>query len=345
MDLAREQNSRGWSVSLGLMSRPAQATEEADLWHARKRVLREHGVEVLTLSDSTRDVAKAALTLSRWHKNFDIVHSHLLAGVLASRLSYPRAIPLVWTLHATRMGFPNRLIWATQCFVDEYVGCSSAVSQAFQPSIRRPIRTIENGIRLSDFAALESPSFSKPRPFIFITVGALRESKNHLRLVRAAAIARRRLATLGKFMELRVVGEGVQRAAIERAIQELGVEDVVTLCGAKTDIAGLFAESDCFVMSSDVEGLPLALLEALATGLPCVVTPFAFARDQLTHGAEALIASGFTAEALADAMVEVAVNPGEAELLSEGARRAAGRYGIERCSQAYAELYGRLLEA
>jgi glycosyltransferase involved in cell wall biosynthesis len=100
-------------------------------------------------------------------------------------------------------------------------------------------------------------------------VGALWEVKNHLFLVEvAAAVARQEPRT-----HLLLVGDGPFRPQIERQIAEVGLEGKATLAGLRPDVPRLMRGAmDVFLFPSLYEGLPLALLEAQAAGLPCVIS-------------------------------------------------------------------------
>ena len=71
---------------------------------------------------------------------------------------------------------------------------------------------------------------------------------------------------------LRIVGDGVQRPALETLSQELGLTDVVDFAGWSDDVAGALRRARVFVLLSEAEGLPIAMLEAMSSGLPAVVT-------------------------------------------------------------------------
>lgn len=71
---------------------------------------------------------------------------------------------------------------------------------------------------------------------------------------------------------LRIYGEGPMRSDLQRMVYALGLSDGVALCGRTSDVPAVLADAKGFLMSSDYEGMPNALMEAMAVGLPCVVT-------------------------------------------------------------------------
>ncbi len=88
---------------------------------------------------------------------------------------------------------------------------------------------------------------------------------------------------------LRLVGKGVCGAQMERIVAELGIQDSVELLGLRTDIVDLLQQSWGFVMPSRWEGMPNALLEAMACGLPCVATRVSGSEDIIADGVNGLL--------------------------------------------------------
>lgn len=129
----------------------------------------------------------------------------------------------------------------------------------------------------------------------FLGVGRLAPQKNFELLVDAFA----RIAEPDD--RLTIVGEGPQRAAITRRAQALGVADRVHLPGHLTNAETWFAESDAYVLSSNFEGVPAVIVEALAAGLPVVATDCCTAMPSLMEGAGRLVPVG-DADALSQAM-------------------------------------------
>lgn len=114
----------------------------------------------------------------------------------------------------------------------------------------------------------------------FVTVGRLSSEKNHARLIRAFA----QLHLQRSDTRLVIVGDGPLRTHLEGLIRELGIEDSVTLAGHQKNPYAIMAAADCFVLSSDYEGQPMVLLEALILELPVVTVAFGSARDALPEG-------------------------------------------------------------
>jgi CDP-glycerol glycerophosphotransferase (TagB/SpsB family)/glycosyltransferase involved in cell wall biosynthesis len=130
----------------------------------------------------------------------------------------------------------------------------------------------------------------------FVTVGRLSPEKNHARMIGAFAVVHAEHPAT----RLVIVGSGPLRAELERLIERLGLRDAVWLVGHQSNPHAVMARADCFVLSSDYEGQPMVLLEALIVGLPVVTVAFGSARDALPAGVGLVVPS--TVESLAEGM-------------------------------------------
>lgn len=137
----------------------------------------------------------------------------------------------------------------------------------------------------------------------FVTVGRLSPEKNHARLLRAFALVHARDSQT----RLLIIGSGPLRERLEALVEQLGLTDSVRLLGHQSNPYAVMAHCDCFVLSSDYEGQPMVLLEALVLQLPVVTVAFGSVRDTLPEGAGLVVPP--EVESLADGM---------AAFLSEG---------------------------
>lgn len=155
----------------------------------------------------------------------------------------------------------------------------------------------------------------EPTARLVTFVGRLDRSKDPQLLLGAFNIA---LASVPD-AHLVLVGDGILRPEVEARIAELGLARKVTLAGARQAgwIARLHRAADLFALSSLYEGMPIALLEALATGLPVASTRVGEVARVVVDGSTGRIASARTAEALADAIV------GALAIAGDGQRRAS----------------------
>lgn len=148
---------------------------------------------------------------------------------------------------------------------------------------------------------LANPRRDRPRPSAasrhFVSVGRLVPQKNYALLLDAFA----HCSLPGD--RLTIAGDGPERARLEARIQRLGLADRVALPGHVDQVAQLLAQADVFVLSSDYEGVPAVILEALAAGLPIAATDCCASMGWLLqHGDFGVTAAPRDANALALAM-------------------------------------------
>ena len=153
-----------------------------------------------------------------------------------------------------------------------------------------------------------------------VTVGKLRAQKNQALLIRAFS---RIAGEIGD--NLLLYGAGELENELRGLIESLHLSERVKLMGLSTDVANDIKDAKCFVMSSDYEGLPNALLEAMALGLPCVSTDCEGGGPamMIENGVNGLLVPMRDEKALADAMLCMLRNPEEAERMGRAARETA----------------------
>jgi glycosyltransferase involved in cell wall biosynthesis len=222
-----------------------------------------------------------------------------------------------------------------------------AIGHAVAASLRRrygvrAAPTIPNGIPVRDYAPDEAARREVRAALgidvgapVFLAVGRLMAQKNHAGLLRAFASARLR----ERGARLLVAGEGELRDELLGLARALGVDERVRFLGARPDVPRLLAAADAFVLASEWEGNPLAVLEAMAAGRAVVATAVGCV-PELVSERTGLLAPPGDERALEEALHAVARDPGAArELGREGARVARERFDVAVMARGYAELY------
>lgn len=192
------------------------------------------------------------------------------------------------------------------------------------PESRCPL--IENGVDTRQFSRRVQPAEARrrlglppARPLIG-AVGRLSAEKGFDILIRAMGL----LARDGVDAGLVIAGDGDEGVRLERLIDELGLRDRVRLLGFRPDTVELFEAMDAFALSSLREGLPNALLEALAMEVPVVATRVAGVPRLIRHGENGLVVEPGSPEALAGALAGLLGDGGLRDRL-----RRAGREAVE----------------
>jgi glycosyltransferase involved in cell wall biosynthesis len=158
---------------------------------------------------------------------------------------------------------------------------AAMVARGAVPATR--IAVVPNGIDIARFRPdaqarhrLRAALGIAPGTRVVLNVGRLAAEKAQHRLIDAFAQARTGFAS-----HLLIAGEGSLRASLAAQIRTLGLGDNVALLGARDDVPALMNAADLFVLSSEFEGLPLVVGEALACGLPVIATDVAGVRALL----------------------------------------------------------------
>ena len=108
----------------------------------------------------------------------------------------------------------------------------------------------------------------KTQPSVIVTCGRLEPQKNHAMLIEAMKKVKEKVDNV----RLRIYGEGSLQAELEQQIDQMGLSASVFLMGKTDNVPDVLSNAEVFVLSSDFEGMPNALMEAIAMGLPCIST-------------------------------------------------------------------------
>lgn len=144
-----------------------------------------------------------------------------------------------------------------------------------------------------------------PEAPVLAVVGMFHPDKGIEFLLQALALIRPRAPAA----RLLVVGDGVERPALEALAHELGLGDVVRFLGVRSDVAALLAASDVYVHPSLSEALPTSVLEAMAVGVPVVATDVGGVSEIVAHGQTGLLVPAGRPDRLAEAMLQL-MDPG-----------------------------------
>jgi glycosyltransferase involved in cell wall biosynthesis len=211
---------------------------------------------------------------------------------------------------------------------------------------RENIVVIPNGLDLSRFplrpARSAGPIPVPPDAEIIGCVGRLSPEKGHSDLLLAAksVLRERPRATFV------LVGEGVQEPALRSQAAALGIADRVVFAGFRSDVAQVLAQADVFVLPSLAEGLPMALLEAMAVGVPVVATAVGDVPKVLRHGDTGLLVPPGEANKLAAAILNTLSHPQEAVSRVQSARALVEReYSASTMAARTEKLYLEALQA
>jgi L-malate glycosyltransferase len=237
----------------------------------------------------------------------DVVHCHNPTAAVTGAL--PARLAGVKTVVATRHSLvkpPYQLISELRFAVaSQWCDWIVAVCQSTRTNLlaapwarRGKIVHVPNGAPAADIDAVPHSKTG----FTLLHVGRLVPEKDQATLLRAVAIARRRIPDV----RLWIVGDGPLGASLGQLTAELGLTDCVTFFGEQNEVSPFLVAADLFVMSSTSEGLPISLLEAMSVGLPAVVTDIG-GMSEIAHLSEAVVSvTPADPQALANALFQAA---------------------------------------
>jgi glycosyltransferase involved in cell wall biosynthesis len=175
-----------------------------------------------------------------------------------------------------------------------------------------------------------------PTDVLFVCVAGLRAQKNPALLLEAF----HRGPASDPRAHLLFVGRGALQSELERQIGTLGLRERVHLLGLRWDVPEILNATDVFVLSSDYEGNPLSVMEAMAAGKPMVCTAVGGVPELVEDGECGLLVPPRDVKALADAMRYMLESPKARKSMGEAsARRAVERFDLKVMTEAYENLY------
>lgn len=321
--------------------------------------LRTQGVEVRCFpARSAAGILWKSFALGRFLRDRrpDLVHCHLpLAGVTGRLAGRWAEVPVIYTEHNLLERYhpwtrrANLWTWRLQRRV---LAVSGEVADSIHrhTSDRIPVEVVPNGIDVDAFepdpeAALEiRRRWGIPPTAPVVGQVAVFRRQKRLDLWLEAAAEIRRQHPDARFL---LVGDGPTRSEIETLAHRLGLDEALVLTGLHKDVAPLLGAMDVFLLSSDYEGLPLAILEAMAARRPVVATevggiPEAM-REERGEPAGVLVPPRRPAES-AEAVSQLLSDPRRRRKLGNRAYdRVAARFSLARMTAQLESVYRRAL--
>lgn len=233
------------------------------------------------------------IRLIHWFRKHrpEVVHTHLFTADTWGRLAalaarVPGIFATIHSINIWKTGVHRAVDWCLAKVSTKLVACAPQVERSLIEDGRispDKILTISNGIDLDRFEDIPPldlvDEFSAPRRAVTIAlIGRLHTLKGHLDLLQALVSLKRRSAQFHVFF----VGEGEHRDEIAARSRDLKLNECVTFTGLRSDIPSIMVAIDIVVMPSHWEGLPMTLLEAMASGRAIVATSVGGIPDVIT---------------------------------------------------------------
>jgi glycosyltransferase involved in cell wall biosynthesis len=338
---------------------PAVASFEFDSSGAMVSAFESEGIAVHRLRAAGDSPWVGWRRLDRLIADFepDLVHTHLAAaGVLGRLAARRRRVPrVVTTLHNLSDWEEKRispLRWLdrrTLSLADVVVTVSDAIRQAVarvSPGLCSRTVTVRNGVPIQTLqgarrereAARQALGYRRS-DFVVGTVARFDPRKGLDTLVEALAIA----APQRPELFVLLVGDGPERSALEARARALGVESRIRVIRHRIEVSSLLATMDLFAAPSRTEGLGMAIIEALAAGVPVLGSRVGGIPEVVEDGRCGSLLAPDQPRLWAESLIHLAGRPPELERWTRAAPRSAERFSLEKSGGELERLYDRLL--
>jgi glycosyltransferase involved in cell wall biosynthesis len=259
------------------------------------------------------------------------IHAHYAThpALVAWLIHQLTGIPYSVTVHAHDI-FVEKQMLATKLYDSEFISSISEFNrrylvELFGPWVMDKTEIIRMGIDPSYYSNGGRDQGNGSLKLEIISVGSLQPYKGHIYLVKACGILKQR----GIPFRCRIIGGGDLHGLLMRAIAENQLEGLIELLGPLTqaDVSRLLRSANCYVQPSVItstgkmEGIPVALMEAMVSKIPVVATSISGVPELVRPGETGWLVPPEDVLALADALTEIQANPSEADRRAELGQR------------------------
>jgi glycosyltransferase involved in cell wall biosynthesis len=344
-----------WRVAAGLKARGRYT---AGLYSVQGsgplgNVLRAHGIWCRAFTKQTRLDVRLILRMARQFRadRIRLVHTHhlgqLLYGGLAGRLAGARVLHTEHDFFTLSRRRSQRLLRVLSTVADYVTSVTEPVTAFLKDQVGIPVaklRTIVNGVPVDRFRTAQPLSRSSlgwgEKDVIIGCVARLELEKGHRVLLEAFQQLQRRVPGV----RLLLVGDGAQRPILTATANGWNLNGAVQFLGTRNDIPELLATCDIVALPSFHEGLPMALLEAMAAGKPVVATSVGGVPMVVRDGETGLLVAPGDPQAMAEALGILVENDGVRRRLAVNAFDDVQRtFSFDQTLERYEALYSTVL--
>ena len=200
------------------------------------------------------------------------------------------------------------------------------------------IPLIYNGIDLEKCIKKFNYEFDN-KEIILLHVGRFSKQKNHEALIKSFKIINEKY----KNSKLWLIGEGELENSIKKMVNELNIEKSVFFLGRQSNVYDFLNKADIFLLPSIYEGMPMVLIEAMATGLPIIASNVGGIPDMIKNNESGLLING-TIDDIAKNTIKLIEDITLRKKIGENAYRAAAQFSVSRMGNKYSLLYKKLYE-
>jgi glycosyltransferase involved in cell wall biosynthesis len=349
LELAEQSKRAGLKVAIGVIENHKRPSSEL------AKAASTLGLKVQIFPCRWRFDLKTILFIRAFinREQIDLLHSHGYKGNFYALMATRGKIPWVVTNHNWTRTTLNLKAYALLDlllirFAKKVVAVSDVIAMKLHQCgvSSQKIMVIDNGIDLQRFSSqkrnhlLKESLGIKDGSKVIGTIARLTKEKGHIYLIEAA----KNIASVFPGTTFLIVGDGNERDRLEKRVRQLGLEDRVIFTGQRKDIIDILSILDIFVLPSITEGLPIALLEALASRLPAVATTVGAVPKVILDRETGLLIEPGSPESLRRAISELLSNQERARRLGDQAyRKVEKEFSAKSMAARYFNLYSEIL--
>ena len=352
-ELGLELAARGHEVHFISYAVPVRMTEASERIHFHEvevmdYPLFDHPPYALALATQMYNVA-AGEPLDLLHVHYAIPHS--VSAYLARAMLRPRRVPFVTTLHGTDItlvGIDRSYLPITRFSIEES-NAVTAISEYLRQvtlkefDIQRPIEMIPNFVNCDVFQPAKDNSrreeFAPGNEKVLVHLSNFRPVKRVPDVIEIFALVRKEIPA-----KLLMIGDGPDRATAEWMVHQNGLASAVTFLGKQSQVQELLNCADLMLLPSDLESFGLAVLEAMACGVPAVCSRVGGVPEVVSDGVEGYLVTPRDIKTMAARALEILTDPGRQERMGKAAReRALSQFCSTRIIPLYERLYERVM--
>ena len=283
-------------------------------------------VETLNMKSWRNPLFLLSLALKFRRSKVDIVHAHGYTATTIGRLAaFLAGVKVILAhIHSTYYDFTGKQFFIEKLFsffTDKIICCSEAVAEFAERDEginRNKIKVVYNGIDVDRFAMVSTVKSEQKNRFTVGCVASLVEHKGHKYLLGAAKQVLKVLPDRVRFM---LVGDGPLRKELESYCRELGISDSVGFIGSVNNVEAFIGTFDISVLvSSRREGLGIALIEAMACGIPVIGTRIGGIPEIIEDKRNGLLVEPNDERAISEAIISMCNNWKNARKMGEAAK-------------------------
>jgi len=302
----------------------------------------------------------AMMTLFRMRNQYQILHAHLafgpaFIGVLIGRLLGKKVIVklggsnAIGDIQVSMSTWRGRLrLWAIRRWAHKVIALTDVMrDEALQAGVpAERVRIMNNGIDGASYLSSQKEredakhSLNLVDKSVALFIGRLDPVKSLSTTIDAIHIAKDKHPSI----HFVIVGDGPEREKLEAQVQNLDVQANISFAGNQKNVRPYLQAADMFLLPSITEGISNALLEAMASGLPCLATPVGGNNEVLEHGKYGLMVPVANVSEWADALVRMATTESlRKELGTKAHERVLSMYDFNVVGSQYEKLYSELM--